>query len=372
MSNDDSRKVIRQRFARTIRISSFVILSSFVISALAPAADPPKPDAVDKSVRQALVYLQRSQEPEGGWRALGSTRTAGVSGLCTMAFLSAGHTPTEGPFAKTVTDGIRYVMSRQQSNGVIASDANFEMYHHGICTLMLAEVVGMTKGDLAEQVRQRLARAVSVILRAQRTEGTHRGGWRYRVEGSDGDLSVTGWQLLALRAAKNVGCDVPASAIDRAVEYIQRCYDQPRGAFAYVPRGQLTVACAGTGILCLELCGKQLHRAPQSLLAAGYVLRRAPRFEDQHCFYGLYYNAQAMFQLGDPYWSSFRPNLHNLLLRGQNDNGSWYGVDGEARMVGPNYTTAMSVLALTVEYRFLPIYQRGEEPEADGKPPATP
>src|SRR5204862_144561 len=42
---------------------------------------------------------------------------------------------------------------------------------------------------------------------------------------------------------------------------------------------------------------------------------------------------------------------------------------GEARMVGPNYTTAMAVLALTVEYRFLPIYQRGEEPESEGKAP---
>jgi hypothetical protein len=38
------------------------------------------------------------------------------------------------------------------------------------------------------------------------------------------------------------------------------------------------------------------------------------------------------------------------------------GNDGEARRVGPNYTTAMGVLALTVEYRFLPIYQRGNEP----------
>ena len=75
-----------------------------VLAASAPAADPPKPDAVDRAVRQALLYLQRSQEPEGGWRAMGTTRTAGVSGLCTMAFLSAGHTPTEGPFAKTVND----------------------------------------------------------------------------------------------------------------------------------------------------------------------------------------------------------------------------------------------------------------------------
>src|SRR5437870_5391476 len=86
------------------------------LAALAPAADPSRLDAVDRAVRQALVFLQRAQEAVGGWRALGSTRTAGVSGLCTMAFLSAGHTPTEGPFAKNVADGVRFALSRQQSN----------------------------------------------------------------------------------------------------------------------------------------------------------------------------------------------------------------------------------------------------------------
>ena len=155
MSNDESRTGGSSRTGvAPIRVSSFVILSSFVIShSSLPAADPPKPDPVDRAVRQALVFLQRSQESDGGWRALGTSRTAGVTGLCTMAFLSAGHTPTEGPFAKTVTDGVRFVLSQQKSNGVIASDANFEMYHHGICTLLLAEVVGMTKGELADLVR---------------------------------------------------------------------------------------------------------------------------------------------------------------------------------------------------------------------------
>src|SRR4029078_11639840 len=101
MSNDESRPVRGRRMPTAIRVSSFVILSSFVMShsSLAPAATPPRRDAVDRAVRQALLYLQRSQEPEGGWRALGSTRTAGVTGLCTMAFLSAGHTRAEEPFA---------------------------------------------------------------------------------------------------------------------------------------------------------------------------------------------------------------------------------------------------------------------------------
>ena len=38
-------------------------------------------------------------------------------------------------------------------------------------------------------------------------------------------------------------------------------------------------------------------------------------------------------------------------------------MSADDQMAGVNYCTAMAVLALTVEYRFLPIYQRGEEPE---------
>src|SRR5205807_1514620 len=83
--------------------------------------------------------------------------------------------------------------------------------------------------------------------------------------------------LLALRAAKNLGCDVPPAAIDRAVDYVQRCYDVRRGTFGYLPNGQLTVPCAGTGILGLELGGKKLHRAPQSLRAGAYIMDNPPQ-----------------------------------------------------------------------------------------------
>jgi hypothetical protein len=334
-----------------------------------PAPAPRKVDRGDRAVARGLAYLRRSQSADGYWRSYGFGRTesAGVTGLGVMAFLSAGHTPAEGEHASAVADGVRWVLQRQRANGVISSDGEFEMYHHGICTLMLAEVVGMAPPDLADEVRPALARAVAVILKAQRRGGIHGGGWRYTVLGGDADLSVTGWQLLALRAAKNVGCDVPAEHIDRAVAYVRRCYDESRGTFAYTVRGSLTVACAGTGILGLELCGKDLHRCRESLRAGVYVLRNPPTLDQQHCFYGLYYCSQAMFQLGGNYWDVYRPRLHEVLLPNQRDDGAWVGLDGEARRVGPNYATAMGILALTVEYRYLPIYQRGEEPTTERK-----
>ena len=68
------------------------------------------------------------------------------------------------------------------------------------------------------------------------------------------------------------------------------------------------------------------------------------------------------FQLGGQYWNSYREQMHKVLFGHRGDTGGWYGADSVSQIYGPNYTTAMAVLALTVEYRYLPIYQRGEEP----------
>lgn len=357
-----------------MRVRRPIVVVMFAAAIPAVAADPVPPvparDKVDVAVGKALAFLRKSQEPNGSWRIarqgfgarFEDPKSAGISGLCVMAFLSAGQTPTDGEQAQTVADGVRWVLTRQRSNGVITSDGEFEMYHHGIATLMLAEVVGMCPPGLGEDVRAALPRAVEVILRAQRRTGAAAGGWRYTVAGNEADLSVTGWQLLALRAAKNVGCDVPGSAIERAVAYVRRCYEEQRGTFAYTVLGPVTVPCAGTGVLALELCGgKDLHRCRESLRAGNYVLKNPPAFNQGHTFYGLYYCSQATFQLGEPYWPTYRTKLHQLLLSSQRADGSWNGEDNESLGLGPNYTTAMAVLALTVEYRLLPIYQRGED-----------
>ena len=80
------------------------------------------------------------------------------------------------------------------------------------------------------------------------------------------------------------------------------------------------------------------------------------RWNDEAFFYAVYYGAQSMFQLGNNYWAYYRPQLHKVLFDNQQRNGCWIGYDH----LGPIYATSMSILALTVEYRYLPIYQRDE------------
>jgi len=329
-------------------------------------AAPPVLEPHDEAINAGLVYLAANQGADGSW----SSRTGkdpAVTSLAVMAFLSAGHVPGEGPYAKNIEAGVRYVLGAQQRNGLLAlaNQGSMEMYQHGICTLMLCEVVGMMPDRVkARQLRDQLELAVKIVLKAQVRDGEDRGGWRYTLGSTDADVSVSGWQLMALRAAKNVGCDVPYAPVEQAVGYIKRCHDPVSGGYRYQRFGGVTVPCTGTAVLALELIGKEHHQSIESLKAGGYLLKTPLNPRQQHFFYGIYYTSQAMFQLGDNYWSVYRKNLHELLLT-QNPlkaAGCWTGWGWDDANVGPSYCTAMAILALTVEYRFLPIYQRDEEP----------
>ena len=102
--------------------------------------------------------------------------------------------------------------------------------------------------------------------------------------------------------------------------------------------------------------------------ASAFLLKNDLTRSRGHYFYGVYYCSQAMFQLGDNYWNSYRAKLHEQLLPAQNANGSWTGRNSSDDVqFGPNYCTSMAVLALSVEYRLLPIYQRDEDSAEEKK-----
>src|SRR5262245_15047697 len=192
------------------------LLGLLLLASLSPAQDD-YPKRTAKAVDRALAFLKNMQEKDGSWQMArgGGTGHPAITSLAILAFLSAGHVPGEGPYGETIDKGIRWVLSCQSPDGMFVKDFGSDLYNQGICTLMLAEVVGMTDAKLAKEVRPKLAKAVHVLLKAQRlTNPLYRGGWRYSIMGDDADLSVSGWQLMALRAARNVGCDVPADRID--------------------------------------------------------------------------------------------------------------------------------------------------------------
>jgi len=341
---------------KIVIITVTVVLSGTVCPVLraAPTDDDKR---VDLATDKALEYLARTQNPDGSWDADTRGKNSGVASMAVMAFMAKGHTPDEGPYGDIINRGIDYVVSTcDPRTGFIAPRGQGQMYGHGASTLMLAEAVGMTSGERGTKIRAALERAVKLILKAQaipRKSAAQQGGWRYSPSSEDSDLSVTGWQLLALRAAKNAGADVPVSAIDEAVAYVKRSKAKG-GGFGYQPGGGTNHARSGIGILSLEICGR--HHEPEALEAADWLMRSPPRWgNDGQFYYAVYYCSQGMFQMGGKYWEFYRPRLEALLLSLQKEDGSWPVAGARA---GPVYPTAMSVMALSVKYHYLPIYQR--------------
>ena len=93
-------------------VLSLSLLVGAVVSV--QAAEPPaKDEALDKSVNQALAFLQSTQLTDGAWGAGGKGgggANPAVTSLCVMAFLSAGHVPGEGRYGETIEKGIRWVL----------------------------------------------------------------------------------------------------------------------------------------------------------------------------------------------------------------------------------------------------------------------
>jgi hypothetical protein len=304
----------------------------------------PKTEA---AVKKALKYLSESQNPDGSWGDSRYSSDVGIVGLCSLAFMSAGHQPDRGPYGAVLRKATDYLAKHCQRTGLIHNPqamAGPPMYGHGFATLALAELYGMTR---RADLRDKLENAVALILRCQNDEG----GWRYQPRVADADLSVVVCQVMALRAAANAGVKVPRETTARAVEYVKRCANNADGGFSYMPtnRGS-NQARTGAGVLCLIVMGER--SADECKRGLDYLLTRPPGSRDGHMFYALYYCTQATYQAGGKFWQYWYPKASEYLINTQRPDGSWY--DGP----GQSYGTAMGTLALQVPATLLPIYQK--------------
>lgn len=315
---------------------------------------------IDESINRALQWMATSQQPNGSWKSESYGDSTAATSLAVMSFMAAGHVPEEGPYGRTISKGVAWVLSEQQANGLLVGSnrSHGPMYSHGIATLMLAEVTGMVGKAQADRCRQGLERAIKLIIDAQNhpKAGQHDGGWRYQPTSTDSDLSVTAWQLLALRAAKDIGCDIPSQNIDRAIAYIKRLRVLRGGGFGYMSGNGATITRSGCGIVALEVCGE--HRCPETMAAAARILSQPLTDGEHYFYYGAYYCTVGMYKVGGEEWQTAREELYNAILRRQDPDGYWNPKNGSERGAGTTYATSMALLALAIEYGYLPIYQR--------------
>jgi len=341
---------------------------------------------LDRAVDRGIRFIVQSQQSDGSFPTSAEGQP-GVTSLCIMALLARGHQPGKGPYGRQIERAIDYVLSMQDPQiGAIMADRWYGgtvrrvtdgrprsfpgNYNHGISGVMLAEVYGMTDAKRHERIREAVIRALKYTRKDQirpKPRSEDRGGWRYvHREPSDSDLSVTAWQLMFLRSARNAEFDVPKEWIDEALAYVRRTFDTRERGFVYsleASERYCSRAMVGAGIVCLELGGE--HGSDTSEEAGRWILRHsfvpymnAFHPEDRY-HYSAFYCSQAMFQLGGDYWQRFFPNFLDVLADAQHADGSWdrERANGDG-IYGNSYTTALIVLALATPYQLLPIYQR--------------
>jgi hypothetical protein len=336
----------------TLPLTALLLLAASTVAPLpARAADEAIPVEVQHAVDNGLDWLSRTQSRDGSWSSTGPS--AAATGLATMAFMARGNVPGQGPYGDNINHGIDAILGKQSKEGVFGQGSNSVMYEHGICTVALCETYGMLDDKRQTLCRAAIAKAVRVILDAQRVlkNPSDQGGWRYTPDTNQSDISVSGWQLMALRGASNAGANIPQKALDDGINYIKR-RAVLGGGFSYTGNGSPNAARTGTGVLALTLMGQP--DAPEVKAGGDYLLRTRVGNGDGHYFYTVYYCSQAAWQLGDKYWSILNADISASIRAKQKADGSWDGGSESSNY----YATAMAILALTVPYRYLPIYQR--------------
>ena len=332
---------------------------------------PFKKDLTDAAVDKAIGYLVSQQRPDGVITDRGHELT--MTSLAIMAMASVGVQPSDPDSrGQAMRKALDYVLrdEQQDEKGYFGKRDGSRMYGHGITTLMLTEMLGMgTDAEQDRRIHESCQRAIDLILSSQKVKKDlqYRGGWRYYPEARDADLSVTIWQLMALRSAKNDGLQVPAAAIRDAVEYLKNSYaspldengmpDKKASGFCYTPTGRSpTYTMTAAGLLAMQVCGE--YESPLVAGAADWLLEHPPKWRERFFFYGTYYYAQGMYQRGGDHAETAQRLVQEVLLDKQQGDGSWQSESGQEQGVGKVYATSLAVLSLSVKYHYLPIYQR--------------
>jgi hypothetical protein len=307
------------------------------------------PPDVDVIYEKGLTWLAAAQAPDGSWK--GPYEGPAVTGICLMAFLASGEDPNYGRYAVNIRRAVRSIIQSQDAQTGYLPNS---MYHLGFGMLALSEAYGVVDESQiwgsdkpVRSIAQTLQLAINCATQAQKKNRW--GGWRYSPDATDADMSVTGAVLMGLLAARNAGMDVPDDVINNAMEFVHRSTGKD-GSVAYTGGfggmgGSMNLTAVATLVGAISKSkGADQYKAALSRLLDNLDYHEAGNYAE----YFRYYMAQALFQGDYNAWQKWNGEKVRELRDTQKDDGSFGGA----------YETGMSMLALGLNYRFLPIYER--------------
>jgi hypothetical protein len=336
--------------------------------------------ASEAAVAHGMRWLAKHQYPDGGWSfeheahpdckgqcsqggtIKGGGRT-GATGMALLAFLGGGHTHQAGEYQKEVKNGVEFLLrnSKPTPQGLDLCPlvvSNEKMYVQGLCTIALSELAALTKDN---RLKGAATAAVAFIVAGQNPKS---GGWRYSpypASQDPGDTSVVGWQIMALKSAKNAKLPVPGSAFKGAELYLNAAAMEGGAKYKYDLNAKAaTQTMTAAGLLCRMYLG--WDRKNKSL-EEGVKYLAATKPSRNNMYYN-YYATQVMHHWGGDEWTTWNNVMRDQLVTTQKTakhghmQGSWDLADPHGGTGGRLYMSCLCIMTLEVYYRHLPIYRR--------------
>ena len=333
-------------------------------------------DETERAVALALDWLQKQQNAKTGlWSLTGPYGDGGsqenelaATAMSLLAFQGAGNTLVEGPHRAVVARAWRSLLKAQQEDGsfdVGQVPMQHALYSHAQATMALCELYGMSRDPkLAEPA----ARAVAYCVAAQGPNG----GWRYE-PGKPGDMSVTGWYMMALKSAEMAGMQGPAATFEGIGGFLDTVANGNGSRYGYrrdsplKPASPVTAAVTAEGLLCRQYLGWP-QRDPRLVEGLELLVVEHPiDFEsDTKDVYAWYYITQVAHHMEGDAWRRWNDRLREVLPREQavkgKHRGSWDpSLDRWGHIGGRLFVTSFCIYMLETYYRHLPLYAAQQE-----------
>jgi hypothetical protein len=336
-----------------------------------PNGVPRPTQASEEAVLRGLRWLRDHQNADGSW---GEKNKSAMTGLGLLCFLGHGELPESKEFGLAVNRSVQWLINGgTEFEGRLSmtkgdwGSGNTGVYEHAIATYALGEFYTLTED---QRVLEVLRPAIAFIVAGQGPDG----GWSYRYDKSQGDTSVSGWQVQALKAAHLTKLNLPGvdAALDQAMKNFDRVQG-PNGGYGY--RGpEDRYSLTGVGVLS-ELFWRNardrgLHRSVEFITAKSekeFPLRYQGEKGD---LYAWYYHAQAMCMFGGGAWSNWDRHFTSEIVQAQTPSGDWPpmrapgvgNLQDAQNLTGQVYRTSLCILMLEVYYRYLPANRAETSP----------
>jgi uncharacterized protein YfaP (DUF2135 family) len=343
--------------------------------------------ASETSASEALAWLARHQAPVGSWSdeclKPGSksfrcepTDSCGdpgghfdmaYTGISVLAFQAGGNYYfNHNKYSQQVRKGLDWIVDHQSRNGMLSTRGTHHdyMYEHGMSAFALAEACAVARAS-GQPVEPRYLEAATKAVEYIQNHQYKDGGWRYWEDPSPreaGDTSVTGWQVLALKSAREATIPVDKTCVDGVRRYFIDREMGRNGRTGYTSaRAFNTEATTGIGMLAKEFLLDEPD-APLVHQAAEYLPDYAEkswgdlRHRKESDFYTWYNCSLGMFQAGGESWNRWNKVIRDELIRLQRHDGcargSWDPKCQWGEQGGRILSTALAALTLEVYYRY--------------------